>query len=134
MEIKLAPISVKFVGGEMYMGTSEQVVDAQIAEDYARQERQKTSKRLEEERRSQLTSHQLAQILLAQPDQAVLVASSTSVVRVGTVIQTAGGIYIGDSEFEPDVFQTSQGLVTLNSESEVGELGDGDEIEGDRLF
>jgi len=115
MEVKLAPVSVKFVGGEMYMGATEQGVDAQIAEDYERQERQKASQRLEQERRSQLTSHQLAQILLAQPDQAVLVASSTSVVQVGTVIQTAEGIYIGDSEFEPDVF------------------GDGDLIEGDRL-
>lgn len=115
MEIRLAPVSVKFVGGEMYMGPSEQVVDAQIAEDYERQERQNASKRLEQERRSQLTSHQIAQILLAQPDQAVLVASSTSVVRVGTVIQAAEGIYIWDSEFEPD------------------ELGDGDLIEGDRL-
>lgn len=106
--------------GGIFIGRNREEIDAKIAQ-AAEQERlgrqqSEAYERAEEQRRSQLSSHQLAELLLSQPDQAVLVASSDSIVRVGTVIQTEQGVFVGDSEYEPDSF------------------GDGELIKGDRLF
>lgn len=136
MNIELPKIFVKFANGEMYTGTSPELADAQMAEDLERKEWQKEWQKSEAERRTQLTSHQLAAALLAQPDQPVLVSSNVSIVRAGAVIKTQDGIYIGDSEYEPEVFRTSHGLVIQNHEflGEGEQLGDGNPIQGARLF
>lgn len=133
VKIELSPMAVRFVGSEMYTGRSQEAIDAQIRQAQERKEWRKAFDQAEEQRRSTLTTHQLAEVLLGQPDQAVRVASSTSIVRLGAVIQTVNGIYLGDSEYEPDIMQTSHGFVVMNC-GEAEELGDGDEIEGERLF
>lgn len=121
MEISFsAPSHRAGSGGDIIIGRNREEIDAKIAQTAEQkrlgQQQLEAYTRAEEQRRFQLSSHQLAELFLSAPDQAVLVASVNSLERVGTVIQTDQGIYVGDTEYEPDSF------------------GDGELIKGDRLF